>query len=77
MEFVLLVITAVGVYLLIRWASDHGSYTAGRNPAVRECTDCGQIQHMYCDSLERWDHPYWVAIGEIKTPTCKCHKDTQ
>lgn len=69
----ILAVVAAGFW----WARDRGSYTAGRNSAARQCDDCGQLQHQYCDTMENWDNGYWIAMGEIKNPACKCHKDTQ
>lgn len=77
MDIIVIVAALATLGAAFWWCRDHGSYTRGRDVAVRQCDDCGQIQHMYCDSLESWDHTYWVANGEIKNPTCKCHKDSQ
>jgi hypothetical protein len=77
MEVVLIIAAACGIFIYFWLGDEKGRYSYGRNPAVRCCDRCGQTQHAYCDTMENWDNEYWVSIGEIKNPKCKCHRDTK
>lgn len=43
-------------------------YVWGKNPHRRYCKACGQQQDEYYPTG-------WAAMGEIKDPNCRCHKD--
>jgi len=64
--------------VLIAWyGGEKGSYTYGHNPAVRYCDACDQQQFSYCCTMSEWENDWWSPNGEIKDPTCNCHKDTR